>query len=121
MINESALMQERRMEVRYSLNGLVPLKLMIDDKILDAIFLDVSSRGLGLIVEPSLKVDQTVNLKVSGSLTIPVSVRWIKKPIGLTAPGVPIFHRAGVCLINEPNRGQVNILEVLEHLHCVDH
>ncbi|SMF76631.1 PilZ domain-containing protein [Pseudobacteriovorax antillogorgiicola] len=125
MINESLLMQERRTEVRYSLNGLVPLRLELEKgQVLDAIFLDASTRGLGMIVEPSLKVDQQVLLKVGGGIQLKMSVRWIKKPMGLTAPGVPVFHRAGVCLLQgSGSQGEKpsSILEILENFHCVDH
>ena len=88
---------------------------------MDAIFLDASAKGLGLVVEPCLKVDEVIVIQMGGGVTLKFSVRWIKKPVGFSAPGVPVFHRAGVCLIEDDGAMPNNILSILENFHCVDH
>ena len=122
MINESTLLQERRNDIRYSVSGLVPMELKKEDGTsIDAVFLDASRTGVGMIVEPTLKVDQQMMLKLSGSYELQVSVRWIKKPVGFNSSNGPSFHRAGLSLIMDENNPKLNLLEILENFNCVDH
>ncbi len=119
LLKDSVFMQERRFEVRYSLNGLIPIRLMSQDMApVVAMFIDASSRGLGIIVEPKLRVDEHVTLKLSTGLELDMMVRWIKKPIGFSTPDTPIFHRAGLCLTNPSD---IDIVRLLEQYDCVDH
>lgn len=117
MINEATLLQERRNEIRFGLTGLIPLRLEQEGSPIDALFLDSSKRGLGIVVEPVLKVDQLLTLNIGGGHQLQVSVRWVKKPVGFSGPGIPAFHRAGLLLTDT----KVNLLEYLENFYCVDH
>ncbi|NRA67873.1 MAG: PilZ domain-containing protein [Pseudobacteriovorax sp.] len=120
-MKEAVLLQERRLEVRFNLNGLIPLSLISGNgRVLTAIFVDVSRRGLGLIIEPSLRVDEEITLKIAGSKDVPMSVRWVKKPLGVTAPGVPSFHRTGICIDTTKISGTLDLTRVLEQFNCVD-
>ena len=121
-MKDSVLLKERRLEIRFSLNGLVPMRIQTDSKEgLVAMFIDASSRGVGLIVEPVLRVDEEVTLKLATGMEIPMSVRWVKKPVGLSNPNVPIFHRAGLCITDHPDHLGVDLIKILEQFDCVDH
>lgn len=126
-MNEALLLHERRVELRFGLNGLLPFEIFLSNqRMLVATFIDVSKHGLGLIVEPCLKVDDEVFLHCQGEHIATMKVRWVKKPLGVTAPNVPIFHRAGICidLLNDrPTTGNeaLDLVRLLETFDCVDH
>lgn len=122
--NEAVLFEERRKEVRFTLSGLIPLELrnMANNDFVATVFLDISTRGLGVLIEPGFQIDEIVNLKVNERLKIPMSVRWIKKPTGVLAPGVPALNRAGLCLVqNDGPMETHDLLELLSPLHCIEY
>lgn len=120
MISDAILNRERRVETRLSILGCCPLRLQQDDQELDAIFLDVSSKGIGLLVEPSLKVDQSISVFIQDQFKWLASVRWVKRPPGLHAKGVPEFHRAGLFLVGKPDSSNKSFIETLRAFHCLD-
>lgn len=108
---------DKRSDVRYGLNGLVPAVIQgLDGRDLDVVMLDVSRGGLGILVSGfSQRAGDVVKLCIEGQDGIPLVVRWMRSSrlgehagLGLTRVGLAV-QRAGE-----------NLVERLKPFNCID-
>jgi hypothetical protein len=108
---------DKRSEVRYSLNGLVPAVIQgIDGRDLDVVMLDVSRGGLGILANGfTPRVGESVNLCIDGQDQITLIVRWMRHSRVGEDAGLGLT-RVGLALA-EPGE---NLVERLRVFDCVD-
>lgn len=73
---------ENRDEVRFSLSGQLPVsfRLMRTESAFEALFVDISSRGLGLLVDGlHVNIGDQVEMKSDAGRTYSFQVIWVKK------------------------------------------
>jgi hypothetical protein len=108
---------EKRSEVRYGLNGLVPAVIQgVDGRDLDVVMLDVSRGGLGILVNGTVqRVGDSLNLCIDDQDGIALVVRWTRgsrlgahEGLGLTRVGLAVQDQSE------------NLLERLKPFNCID-
>lgn len=108
---------DKRSDVRYGLNGLVPAAIQsLDGRDLDVVMLDVSRNGLGILAHGfTQRVGDSVNFCIDGQDPLVMLVRWMRRSrlgehegLGLT--------RVGLALL-VPGE---NLVERLRIFACVD-
>jgi hypothetical protein len=108
---------DKRSDVRYGLNGLVPAIIQsFDGRDLDVVMLDVSRGGLGILAHGfTQKVGDSVNFCIDDQAPLVLVVRWMRSSrlgehdgLGLT--------RVGLALLGPGE----NLVERLRVFDCVD-
>ncbi len=108
---------DKRSDVRYSLNGLVPAALQgFDGHDLDVVLIDVSRGGLGILVSGfTPKSGDVVKLCIEGQDEIPLVVRWMRSSRLGEHAGLGL-SRVGLAV---QSTGE-NLVERLKPFDCVD-
>ncbi|MDQ3232050.1 MAG: PilZ domain-containing protein [Pseudobdellovibrionaceae bacterium] len=109
---------EKRGEVRYSLNGLVPATVQgLDGEDMDVVMLDVSRGGLGILVSgfPN-RVGDILQLCIEGQDAIALIVRWMRRSRLGENMSLPGLTRVGLAVQASEN----NLLQRLESFGCID-
>jgi hypothetical protein len=108
---------DKRSDVRYGLNGLVPAVIQsLDGRDLDVVMLDVSRGGLGILVHDfTLRVGDSVNFCLDDQGPLVMVVRWMRRSRLGEQEGLGLT-RVGLALV-VPG---VNLVERLRAFDCVD-
>jgi hypothetical protein len=108
---------DKRSEVRYGLNGIVPAVIQgLDGRDLDVVMLDVSRGGLGILAHGfAQRTGELVTLCIEGQPGIPLVVRWMRRSrlgehagLGLTRVGLAVEAE------------KENLLDRLKPFDCID-
>jgi hypothetical protein len=108
---------EKRSEVRYGINGLLPAVIQgLDGRDLDVVMLDVSRGGIGILANGfAQRVGDPLHLCIEGQDRIPLVVRWTKSSrlgeqagLGLTRVGLAVQVQTE------------NLVERLRPFDCID-
>jgi hypothetical protein len=108
---------DKRSDVRYGLNGLVPAVIQsLDGRDLDVVMLDVSRNGLGILAHGfTQRVGDSVNFCIDGQAPLVMLVRWMRRARLGEQEGLGLT-RVGLALL-VPGE---NLVERLRVFDCVD-
>ncbi|MBF0440822.1 MAG: PilZ domain-containing protein [Oligoflexales bacterium] len=111
---------ERRLYNRFALRGTLPGDLRDKNgNRLDIVTVDVSSNGMGLLIDPAPKIGDMLSLSMTKDgqpIDLIFKVEWIQPAAGLVdIPGVEDAKRCGVLLKNDG----INLLELLSGFNSV--
>lgn len=104
---------ERRTEIRYSLSGELPARLFIQGQrqALEYVLLDVSRKGIGLLVSPSPSSGSLLELVFDKEgLSITLCVRHMQPLLDETVVGLESTQRCG-CELHEGQQGKIDLIE----------
>jgi len=109
----AAKSKERRGEVRYSMSGELPARLSIQgqQQNLEYVLVDVSPKGLGLLLSPSPAAGSLLELVFDdGSESIVFYLRYTRPLMDSPIPGLESTFRCG-CELHENLQGKINLVE----------
>jgi hypothetical protein len=108
---------DKRSDVRYGLNGLVPAVIQsLDGRDLDVVMLDVSRGGLGILAHGfTQRVGDSVNFCIDHQAPLVMVVRWMRRSRLGEQEGLGLT-RVGLALL-VPGE---NLVERLRVFDCVD-
>jgi c-di-GMP-binding flagellar brake protein YcgR len=108
--------QERRQEIRYSLFGEVPARMinLATEQELTFLTIDISHRGLGLLVSPSPSEGQVIRLEFidQNQQSLQFVVRHVHSAMDNPVHGFESMRRCGLELNDEKN-SHLNLIEFL--------
>jgi c-di-GMP-binding flagellar brake protein YcgR len=108
--------QERRQEIRYSLFGELPARMinLITEEELTFLTIDISSHGLGLLVSPSPSEGQTLRLDFidQSGRSLEFVVRHVHAVMEDPLRGFESMRRCGLEL-NDDQKSKLDLIEFL--------
>jgi c-di-GMP-binding flagellar brake protein YcgR len=112
--------QERRQEIRYSLFGELPARMinLTTEQELTFLTIDISSRGLGLLVSPSPAEGQAIRLDFTDQThqSLELIVRHVHSVMDDTVDGFESMRRCGL----ELNDDRASGLDLIEFFGSFD-
>ena len=103
--------QERRTETRRELIGVLPGEMVGDSgRTFDVMTVDVTSNGMGLLMEPGPYIGEEIRLQISKDRFLLFEVRWVRQDNSLGGLGESFkeLRRCGLLYL-----GQDNLIDVL--------
>lgn len=121
MLNRNAKTQERRRHVRYALTGTIPGHVQGSNGVrYEVVTVDVSVRGIGLLLEPTPAVQDRLNISFDndqGGEVLSFEVRWLSENHELTnVPGLEQMRRCGLSLLDHHVDDLVDFLATIDCL-----
>ena len=104
---------ERRNQLRYSIAGEIPAQFFVQGQPepLEYVFVDVSSRGLGVMLSPAPPLDSIVELKLEKSTQVlAFHVRYVKTESAFLGTDLESMRRCG-CELHESQHDQIDLVK----------
>ena len=114
--------EEKRQFIRYAIEGHVDGDWFNDDHPLEVMVVDVSSKGLGILAQPSPRAGDkvTLNLEDNNLKSVAFIVKWCRHDISPDdVPGLEDMKRCGLELESQ-DLDLVELLKTHEGIHIED-
>jgi|GEM_PF-2359387 len=114
--------KDRRNEIRYSIFGEFPARMILESTGEDLLFLavDISDKGLGLLVTPSPKIGQNIRIEFTESdlPSLSFTCRHVHEVLDGPMSGLESMRRCGFELV-ENQQIEFNLVELFARFDSV--